>query len=58
MFYKGGFLNDQRHGQGLLIMPDGNYDGMWQEGKMNGEGVLTIEKGPFKDAISGQWIQD
>ena len=48
MFYKGGFLNDQRHGQGLLIMPDENY----------GEGVLTIEKGPFKDAISGQWIQD
>lgn len=58
MFYKGNFTNDQRQGPGLLMMPDGNYDGMWQNGKMSGEGTFTIERGPFKDVISGEWIED
>jgi hypothetical protein len=41
MFYKGSWLNDQRHGHGVLVMPDGSFDGMWANGKMNGEGTLT-----------------
>ena len=58
IFYKGNFSNDQRQGHGVFVMPDRTYDGMWQNGRMNGEGVLTVERGPFKDVISGTWLDD
>lgn len=58
MFYRGSWLNDQRHGQGTLVMPDGNFEGMWLNGRMNGEGTLTLERGPLKAAVSGNWFDD
>lgn len=58
MFYKGGWANDRRQGHGVLVMPDGNFDGIWSGGKMNGYGTLTSEKGPLKTVITGEWIDD
>lgn len=31
---------------------------MWLNGKMNGEGTLTMIRGPFKNLITGQWFDD
>lgn len=58
MYYKGNFNNDQRQGRGTLYMLDGTYEGNWMNGRMTGEGSMTIERGPFKKIISGQWIDD
>lgn len=32
-----------------------HYKGLWRQGKMNGEGTMTIESGPFKTVIQGIW---
>lgn len=38
---------------------NGNYDGNWQNGKMNGNGKLTLIKGPLVTKISGEnWSDD
>lgn len=58
MYYKGNWVNDLREGHGIFVMPDGGYDGLWHEGKMSGEGTLTLERGSFKTVINGQWMEN
>jgi hypothetical protein len=58
MHYKGSWLNDQRHGQGLLTLPDGSFEGMWANGKMNGEGSLVLEKEGVRAVVTGEWTDD
>lgn len=38
--YVGGFLDNQRHGQGKMVYPDGScYEGGWANGDCHGEGI-------------------
>ena len=43
--YKGHFLHDQKHGQGIYVWTNGKqYDGGWREGKQHGIGKFTSVK--------------
>lgn len=39
-------------------MPEGSYDGAWENDRMHGKGVFTLERGPIKKVVIGQWIND
>jgi hypothetical protein len=42
MYYHGKWVNDLREGHGIFVMPVGSYDGQWTDGRMSGEGALTM----------------
>ena len=44
--YQGGFKDDQRHGRGTCLYPDGGrYTGEWSMGAMDGEGRFEYGNG-------------
>lgn len=44
--YRGEWLNDQRHGQGNSVYPNGDrYEGGWVEGKRRGLGTVSYSDG-------------
>ena len=58
MTYNGQFLNDKRHGNGMLCSErEGDkyiYDGSWFEGMKNGYGQEVTQKGKY----NGEWLED
>jgi len=45
--YEGEWENDKQHGNGKEVSRDGKriYEGVWKEGKMSGEVIMTDEDG-------------
>ena len=44
--YRGGFLNNQKHGKGTLVKPDGTrYVGTFEANEMNGAFVVYDKNG-------------
>ncbi len=42
--YEGEFLNEMKHGKGVLKYPDGDfYDGYWVHDHFHGWGVISID---------------
>ncbi len=60
--YSGDFINDKRHGHGIMTWPDGRqFDGQWFNGKQEGEGNFTntegiSRRGTWKDGQRVCWI--
>jgi hypothetical protein len=53
--YNGEYVNDMRHGQGVMINKDGSvYHGQWVLNKRQGEGTYYYLNG---DSYSGNWVQ-
>jgi hypothetical protein len=51
--YEGAWRNGKPHGQGVLMLPDGDrYDGTWRDGKPDGQGAKTIAGG---QVFAGVW---
>jgi hypothetical protein len=50
--YAGEFVDNKRHGQGVLIQEDGNvYKGMWANDVQHGEGVLMFFDGTVSQRV-------
>eukprot|EP00667_Euglena_gracilis_P027023 EG_transcript_33028 len=50
--YVGGFQNDQFHGPGTMVFPNGDKcEGVWVKGKQNGKGRLTRASGEVFDVL-------
>lgn len=45
--YKGDWENDKMHGQGILKMPEEEYQGEFYEGEANGSGTYKFANGDF-----------
>ena len=44
--YRGSFVNDLKEGYGILMWPDRRqYEGMWVNGRQDGEGYFTNSQG-------------
>lgn len=64
--YEGFFLDNERHGHGVLITYDEDgirltkYEGEWLEDKKNGDGVLTTYDvdGNSVTIYQGEWLND
>ena len=55
MHYKGGYKDDEEHGQGKLTTDSGSsYEGNWQDGKYHGEGTYQWPSG---SSYKGQWVE-
>jgi hypothetical protein len=53
--YSGQYVNDMRHGQGVMINKDGTvYIGQWLNNKRHGNGTYYYLNG---DSYSGEWVQ-
>lgn len=54
--YIGEFKNDEFHGKGKLIFPDGSfYEGDWANGVKEGEGLIHLANGKI---IKGTFVND
>jgi hypothetical protein len=50
--YEGDFLHGQEHGKGIYTSNEEVYDGEWQNGKRQGQGVQCLADGSIYD---GEW---
>ena len=53
--YDGEWLDDKRHGQGIMTFGESRYEGIWENDKRHGKGVHTYSNG---DKYEGQWEND
>merc|ERR1712232_998391 len=52
-FYRGGYLEDKKHGHGCFTWPNGRkYDGQWLFGRQHGTGRISNGTGK---ARTGEW---
>ena len=50
--YRGQFMNDQKHGQGVYQWPNGKkMEGTWANGKQDGQARFTNSKGESRVGI-------
>lgn len=64
MVYHGDFQNDDKHGTGTEVLPDGKkYRGGWKHGMQHGDGVITdvnnkVSSGKWDNGVRILWIGD
>ena len=58
--YKGYFVNDKKHGQGIYKWANGkSYNGMWINGSQHGQGVFTNADGKSRLSVwkNGEFVK-
>ena len=56
-FYEGGWLQGKKHGQGLVIYPNGDcFEGYWRKDLRDGEGKYWIKRSDDNESFQGKKV--
>ena len=58
VYYTGGWLKDEKSGEGKLVFPGGEYVGQWQNNVRQGQGRMKRVENGITSVYEGYWQGD
>ena len=55
VYYSGGWLNDQKSGEGKLVFPEGEFVGQWRANVRQGQGKMRRLENEVTSIYEGTW---